>query len=215
MKPRFLFFTLFLAACVSSPGTSVATPSSFVASGAVPATPEAAAYTLNQVITSLSGPLYLTHAGDGSGRLFIVEQAGRILIWQNGAVLPDPFLNLTGSVSTFLEQGLLGLAFDPNYETTGYFWINYTDLDGDTVIARYTVSAADPNRADPESALMILQVDQPYPNHNGGQLAFGPDGFLYIGLGDGGWFGDPQGNGQKLGTLLGKILRLDVTGLYP
>jgi glucose/arabinose dehydrogenase len=114
-----------------------------------------------------------------------------------------------------LERGLLGMAFHPNYSDNGWFFVNYTDMNGDTMVARYTVLADDPNRADPTSAEVILQVDDPYPNHNGGHLAFGLDGYLYIGLGDGGSAGDPHGNGQNTGVLLGKMLRLDLNGALP
>src|SRR5690606_139176 len=112
----------------------------------------------------------------------------------------------------YTERGLLGLAFAPDYAESGRFFINYTDIGGDTVVARYTVSADDPNVADPASAVTILTQQQPYPNHNGGVMAFGPDGYLYIGMGDGGSGGDPQNNGQDRSTLLGKILRIDVSG---
>jgi hypothetical protein len=153
----------------------------------------------------------LKHAGEGSGRLFVVEQAGRIRIIQNGELLPDSFLDIEPLVnSRGNEQGLLGLAFHPDYANNGLFFVNYTDVNGDTVVARYSVSADDPDRADPASAKIILQVDQPFANHNGGDLVFGPDGYLYIGLGDGGSAGDPQGNGQNLTALLGKMLRIDV-----
>ena len=173
-------------------------------------------YRLVEVASGFSRPLYLTHAGDGSGRLFVVEQSGKIKIVEDGQVLPEPFLDVSDVISPealgngYTERGLLGLAFHPDYAENGLFFIDYTDHDGHTVIARYRVSADDPNRADPESAEPILYVVQPYANHNGGQLAFGPDGYLYISLGDGGSGGDPEGNGQNLGTLLGALLRLDV-----
>jgi glucose/arabinose dehydrogenase len=169
------------------------------------------AYALRKIVSGLDEPVFLTHSGDDSGRLFIVEQIGRIRILQNETLLPDSFLDIVPLVnSRGNEQGLLGLAFSPNYATDGQFYINYTDLNGDTVIARYKVSD-DPNRADSNSAEVLMQVDQPYPNHNGGMLAFGPDGYLYIGLGDGGSQGDPSDNGQRLGTRLGKMLRIDVS----
>ncbi|MBF8285408.1 MAG: hypothetical protein HW378_4323 [Anaerolineales bacterium] len=162
-------------------------------------------------MSGLDEPVDLKHAGDGSGRLFVIEQPGRIRIVENGELLPDPFLDIEPLVnSRGNEQGLLGLAFYPDYAANGLFFVNYTDVNGDTVVARYAVSADDPSRADPASAKIILQVDQPFPNHNGGDLVFGPDGYLYIGLGDGGSGGDPQGNGQNLNALLGKMLRIDV-----
>lgn len=134
---------------------------------------------------------------------------------ENGATLADPFLDIREQVgSQGNEQGLLGLVFHPDYENNGFFYVNYTDVNGDTVISRFQVSA-DPNRAEAASEKFLVQVDQPYPNHNGGHLEFGPDGYLYAGLGDGGSGGDPQGNGQSLETLLGKVLRIDVNSGDP
>ena len=134
-----------------------------------------------------------------------------ILIFKGGQLLPTPFLDISLKVgSRYTEQGLLGLAFHPDYARSGFFYVNYTDENGKTVIARFHVSAADPDLADPASETDILRVDQPYNNHNGGGLAFGSDGYLYIGLGDGGSEGDPLLNGQNLRTLLGKMLRIDV-----
>jgi glucose/arabinose dehydrogenase len=163
------------------------------------------------VISGLELPVDIQNAGDGSGRMFIVEKRGRILIAKDDQLLPVPFLDIAGETdSQNNEQGLLGLAFHPDYARTGLFFVNYIDLNGNTVIARFHVSTDDPNRADPASEVDLLHVDQPYANHNGGGLAFGPDGCLYIGLGDGGSAGDPTGNGQNLQTLLGKMLRIDV-----
>jgi glucose/arabinose dehydrogenase len=159
--------------------------------------------------SGLVQPLHITHAGDGSGRLFVVEQAGRIRILEGRALLPAPFLDISDRVSCCGERGLLSVAFPPDYASKGHFYVDYTDLAGDTVVARYRVGA-NPDLADPASEQVVLKVPQPFPNHNGGQLAFGPDGFLYIGLGDGGSGGDPQNNAQNPGTLLGKILRIDV-----
>lgn len=162
------------------------------------------------VASGFNKPVHLTHAGDGSGRHFVVEQAGRILILQNSAINPTPFLDIVNIVgSDANEQGLLSVAFHPRYPDNGFFFVNYTNKDGDTVIARYGVSS-DPNMADPNSAKILLTIDQPYSNHNGGQIAFGPEGYLYIGMGDGGAAGDPHNNGQTLSALLGKILRIDV-----
>lgn len=173
--------------------------------------PDPALYTWSPVVTGLEQPVDLQNAGDGSGRLFVLEKPGRIRIIANGLTLPDPFLDIRDRVGDAgLEQGLLGLAFHPDYAQTGYFYVNYTDVNGDTVIARFQVLPDDPTLADPQSELILLQVDQPYANHNGGGLAFGPDGFLYIGLGDGGSAGDPAGNAQNSDTYLGKMLRLDV-----
>ncbi|WP_420629593.1 PQQ-dependent sugar dehydrogenase [Candidatus Leptofilum sp.] len=170
---------------------------------------------LAPVISGLTQPLYLTHAFDD--RLFIVEQDGLIKIFQNGALLATPFIDLTGPVGyNSNEQGLLGLAFHPNYQENGFFFVNYTDENGRTNIARYRVSD-DPNVADPASGQILLTIPQPFANHNGGMVAFGPDGYLYVGMGDGGSQGDPQNHGQNPGTLLGSILRLDVNsadGIY-
>jgi glucose/arabinose dehydrogenase len=167
---------------------------------------------LQQVAFGFSSPVTVTNAGDGSGRLFIVQQTGEIRILINGTVLPIPFLDISDLVGCCGEQGLLGLAFHPDYADNGFFYVDYTDNAGDTVVARYTVSAKDPNVADPASAYTILTQDQPFSNHNGGQLAFGADGYLYIALGDGGSGGDPQDNGQSLRTWLGKILRVNING---
>jgi glucose/arabinose dehydrogenase len=166
------------------------------------------------VAAGLRFPLGVTHAGDGSGRLISLEQTGRVVVHDGSQVLPSPFLDVSALISCCDEQGLLGLAFHPRFATNGLFYVNYTNTAGDTVIARYQVSG-DPNRADPASAQILLTVAQPFANHNGGQLAFGPDGFLYIALGDGGDGGDPGNRAQNLGTLLGKILRLDVDGASP
>jgi glucose/arabinose dehydrogenase len=164
---------------------------------------------MGQTISGFERPVHITHAGDGSGRLFVVEQEGRIRIIQDGEVLPEPFLDIVPLVSCCIERGLLSVAFPPNNgHSPQHFYIDYTDSNGDTVIARYQVSS-DPNRAGPDSAEVLLTIAQPYGNHNGGQLAFGPDGYLYIGMGDGGSAGDPQNNAQNPGALLGKILRID------
>jgi glucose/arabinose dehydrogenase len=149
---------------------------------------------------------------DGTGRLFVVEQGGRIRIVRDGRLVDAPFLDISGRLSTGGERGLLGLAFPPGFGSIrSDFFVNYTDRDGNTNISAFTVRPGQPDAADPSSERVVLHVDQPYPNHNGGILAFGPDGMLYAGLGDGGSGGDPHGNGQSLGTLLGKILRIDVS----
>ena len=172
--------------------------------------PNPAGFVWQPVIGDLSKPLDLTAPPDGTNRIFIVEQTGAVRILENGSLLPEPFLNYSGKVLTRgSEQGLLGFAFHPRYAENGFFYINYIDLKGNTVIARLSVSD-DPNAADPNSEKQLLYVQQPYPNHNGGGMVFGPDGFLYMSLGDGGSGGDPQGNAQNLRNLLGKILRIDV-----
>jgi glucose/arabinose dehydrogenase len=157
----------------------------------------------------LAFPTSVTHAGDD--RLFLTLRDGRIVIYSNGAVLPTPFLDVRSLVDTQGEGGLLSAAFHPRYAENGFFFVNYTDSASfDTIVARYEVSAGDPNRADPASARVLLRIDQPFSNHNGGQIQFGPDGFLYVGMGDGGAGGDPDCRAQRNDTLLGKMLRLDV-----
>ena len=168
---------------------------------------------LEQVASGLSSPLYLT-APAGDTRLFIVEQGGRIRIVQNGQLLTGPFLDITGVVRSGGEQGLLSVAFHPSYATNGYFYVDYTDSNGDTRIERYTVSA-NANLADATSAKLILFIAQPYSNHNGGLVLFGPDRKLYIGMGDGGSGGDPQNRAQNRDSLLGKLLRIDVDAADP
>ena len=172
--------------------------------------------TLTQILTGLSLPTTVTHAGDL--RLFITQQTGRIAVLQAGAtsINATPFLDVTNLISCCDERGLLGLAFHPHYHDNGFFYIDYTRAsDGATVIARYKVSANDINRADPASAQILLTIGQPFSNHNGGQLQFGPDGYLYIGMGDGGSAGDPGNRAQNLGEFLGKILRIDVDNGTP
>ena len=181
-------------------------------------------FKLTKVASGLRSPIYLTGAGDGSGRLFIVEQAGRILVMKGGRVLPTPFLDIRSLVRSGGEQGLLSVAFHPDFAVNGVFVVDYTRSyghAGDTVIARYR---ADPSSdvADRSSGQTLLTIYQPQSNHNGGLVKFGPDSFLYIGMGDGGAGGDSgaghaaQGNGQSLTTLLGKMLRIAVlpTGPY-
>ncbi|NTW02736.1 MAG: glucose dehydrogenase, partial [Oscillochloris sp.] len=170
---------------------------------------------LELVVDNMNKPTFISGAGDNSGRLFVVEQIGRIWTIRDGARLEQPFLDISAMVgSSGSEQGLLGLAFHPRYAENGIFFVDYTDTKGDTVLARYHASQ-NSDLADPASADVLLQVEQPAANHNGGQLAFGPDGYLYVALGDGGGGGDTYGNGQNLGTLLGTILRLDVDGAHP
>jgi glucose/arabinose dehydrogenase len=165
---------------------------------------------LQPVATGLNNPLYLTTPPGDTDRLFIVEQAGTIRIVKGGALLPDPFLDIRDRVSSGGERGLFCLAFDPAYGSDGRFVVHYTDLNGNTRLSVFHVSA-DPDRADPASETIVLAAQQPFSNHNGGQILFGPDGYLYLGLGDGGGAGDPQGNGQKITDLLGDILRLDLS----
>ncbi len=181
------------------------------------APPTSAQYELEVAFPNLnfSRPVDLQHAGDGSNRLFVVEQTGVIRVFPNttNVAAADTFLDIRGRVNdSGNEEGLLGLAFHPNYAANGYFYVNYTAANPRrTVIARYRVSASNPNRAEAASEFILLTINQPYENHNGGQIAFGPqDGYLYIGMGDGGSGGDPQNNGQDRRTLLGDMLRIDV-----
>lgn len=173
--------------------------------------------TLVPVVGGLDSPVAITHAGDLSGRLFVTLQAGLIVIVEGGAVRSEPFLDIRAIVLAGGERGLLSAAFHPDYASNGRFFVNYTAIgSGDTVVAEYRVSAADPNRADPSSRREILRIAQPFSNHNGGQLQFSPrDGYLYIGMGDGGSGGDPGNRAQDLSTLLGKMLRIDIDGSQP
>lgn len=193
----------------ASPSTSVVAATS--ASGSL----DDVRIELKLISDEVDQPTALTHAGDGSGRLFILEKRGSIRIIQAGALIDEAFLDITDRVgSSGSEQGLLGIAFHPNYEANGYFYLDYTNHDGDTVIARYSATA-DSNQADSESETVLLRQDQPASNHNGGQLAFGPDGYLYIAFGDGGLANDAFGNGQNGQSWLAKILRIDVDGGDP
>src|SRR4030095_13424509 len=167
--------------------------------------------TTEMVTSGLRQPVFAGSPPGDCSRLFVVEQVGTIRIVKHGSLLPTPFLNLTTPVLAGGEQGLLGLAFHPSFATNGFFYVNYTRKpDGAAVVERYQVSA-NPDVADPSSAFPLLVIAQPFDNHNGGMLAFGPnDGFLYIGMGDGGSGGDPFNNAQNLDVLLGKMLSLDV-----
>ena len=199
----------------SSPGSpaSPSTPSASCAAGPViPGTP---ALTATRIVAGLNSPLDLQSAPGDRTRLFVVEQAGRIRVVRGGALVAAPYLDIAARISSGGERGLLGLAFHPQYATNGRFFVNYTDRNGDTRISEFRSPAPSGDTADASSEREVLFVRQPFSNHNGGGLAFGPDGFLYIGLGDGGSGGDPQGNGQNLGARLGKMLRLDVNGASP
>jgi len=205
-----------------APTTSTAPSTSLAATGgsSVPATlptasgsvfdPTRIAITLRPVATVAGGPLAIAAPHDGSGRLFVAAQDGRAWVVDHGTTGSTPLLDLRSLVTSGGERGLLGLAIHPSFPTDPRVFVDYTDLNGNTVVASYRLDPADASRLDPSSAAVILQVGQPFANHNGGALAFGPDGDLYISLGDGGSEGDPQGNGQKLDTMLGKILRIDV-----
>ena len=162
-----------------------------------------------QVASGIAGPTDIQNAGDGSGRIFVVQQSGVIRILKNGSVAGTPFLDIHSRTTGDGERGLLGLAFPPGFAQKQRFYVDYTDLNGNTVIAQYRVGA-NADVADAASEIVLLRITQPFANHNGGQVRFGPDGYLYIAMGDGGSAGDPMRNGQNLGTLLGKLLRIDV-----
>ncbi len=203
-----LGLTLFTACAAEAPEPVIVEPPP--ARTPEPAeTPTATSIELEPIADGFDQPLFVTGAGDGSGRLFVVEKTGRVWIVRGGQRSERPFLDLSGKVSTSSEQGLLGLAFAPDFATSGEFYIDYTDRSGATVVSRLRASG---NEADPESEAVLLRFPQPYANHNGGMIAFGPDGYLYIGTGDGGGGGDPERAGQDLGTYLGKLLRIDVSG---
>jgi len=165
---------------------------------------------IEDVANGFASPVGVTNAGDGSNRLFVTQQGGQIKVVENGVNLSVPFLDISSIITSGGEQGFLGLAFHPNYGSNGFFYVNYTNLAGDTVVARYTVSTGNPNVANSNSAITILNIAQPFSAHNGGDLHFNPiDGYLYISTGDGS--GDPFAS-QNLDGLLGKILRIDVDG---
>src|SRR4051794_34828285 len=179
LRRHFAAAALFMSVMLAFSGSAQAQAASWDPAGF------SSAFTLRPIVKNLNNPVGIVDPGDGSGRLFIVEQPGKILVLKSGSLSPEPFLDISTSVSSGSEQGLLGLAFHPNYAKSGIFVIDYTDVDGNTNIVRYQVDAQNPDLADPASAETLLFIDQPYPNHNGGQLQFGPDGFLYIGMGDG------------------------------
>jgi glucose/arabinose dehydrogenase len=193
--------------------TSTPTPAVVPGVTPVPASPTpaapVAAVGLEPVAEGLRGPLFAGHAGDGSGRLFVLEQAGRVRVLRDGRLLPEPYLDIADRIDAGGERGLLGLAFAPSFAENGSFFVDYTDRDGNTVVSEFRAPDPAADRADPGSERILLRIDQPYANHNGGALAIGPDGLLWIATGDGGSAGDPQGNGQRLDTPLGKLLRID------
>lgn len=170
--------------------------------------PDPGDYEWKTLVTGLDRPVDVQSAFDGSGRLFIIEKYGAIRIVKDGQLSSESFINIDDRVNDYSnEMGLLGLAFHPEFEQNGYFYVNYTGEGGHTRISRFQASG---DVADPASEKILLTVDQPFPNHNGGAVVFGPDGYLYLGLGDGGAGGDPFKNGQDTTALLGKILRIDV-----
>lgn len=174
-----------------------------------------ASLVLSPIATGLDRPVSLAVAPGDATRLFVTEQPGRVRIVKNGSLLASPFLDLRNRVSCCGERGLLSIAFHPAYPVNGFFYVNYTDTSGNTVVSRFKVDAGNPDLANSGSESILLRVTQPFANHNGGQLQFGPDGYLYIGTGDGGSAGDPGDRAQNPGELLGKILRIDVDGAAP
>jgi glucose/arabinose dehydrogenase len=209
---------------LAAPPTAMALPPTATAAAPARFDPAQVELALEPIAVGLASPIQATHAGDGGGRLFVVEKAGTVRVVADGRVAAEPFLDLRDRVgSRGSEQGLLGLAFHPQFATNGRLFVNYTDRNGDTVVSelnsglqeRIRGSAAHGAAVDPASERRILALDQPAANHNGGNLVFGPDGFLYIGTGDGGGANDRFGNGQDPTSLLGKMLRLDVDGATP
>jgi glucose/arabinose dehydrogenase len=206
----------------STPGSSTASPigSAGPNPSATAGAPSAGPVDLNSIAVTLEpfatvdgGPLAMTAPDDGTGRLFLATQDGRIWVVEaDGSVLPDPMINLGPKIRSGGEQGLLGIAVHPSFPTDPRVFVDYTDTNGDTIVSSLRLDPDNPDRLDAGLEQRILFVDQPYANHNGGALAFGPDGYLYVSLGDGGSGGDPQNNAQRLDSLLGKILRLGVDG---
>jgi glucose/arabinose dehydrogenase len=208
-RPTFLFLAALIAIAALfiavGPRPGAADAKGRAARGAAPP-----AVALQKVPGAFDQPVYVTAPPGDATRLFVVEKTGRIRIVKNGVVLAQPFLDLSGVVSTDGERGLLSLAFAPGYASNGRFYVDYTNRSGDTRVVRYAVSGTDPDRAAMSTRRVLLRVRQPYSNHNGGQLQFGPDGRLYVGMGDGGSAGDPQGHAQDLRSRLGKLLRINV-----
>jgi glucose/arabinose dehydrogenase len=221
-RARALLGGALLLAAIVAPGSTTAQPTPAAASDggarapggatAAPGGATGATIALDQRVQGLSSPVFITAAGDGSNRFFIVEQTGRIRVWVPGAgVRSTPFLNLSSEVSLAFERGLLGLAFHPDYETNRKLYVYFTRGDGDIVIREYKVKRSNPNRVKTDSARLVLRIEHSAENnHNGGMLLFGPDGYLYFGTGDGGGSDDPHERGQRTDTLLGKLLRIDV-----
>ena len=197
-----------LAAEARVPPAAGATGGGSQAAAPLAAAPPAVA--LERLPFAFDQPVYVAAPPGDTARLFVVEKGGRILIVRDGALLPRPFLDVSGKVSRGGEQGLLSMAFHPRYAANGRFYVNYTNLSGDTRVVRYRVSAANPDVAATSTARVVLRVSQPYSNHNGGQLQFGPSGRLFVGMGDGGSGGDPQRRAQDPRSRLGKLLRLNV-----
>jgi len=199
-----------------APAASVSATVSVASASPTTASPTTAKIQLALQAHGLSRPVFVTSARDNTDRLFVVEQTGKIKIVKHGVVWSTPFLDISGIITHGSEQGLLGLAFHPNFTTNHKLYVDYTDYNGNTVIREYRVSSTNGNVVATSTARTILVIWQPYDNHNGGMIAFGPDGYLYIGMGDGGSGGDPGNRAQNTKNLLGKILRIDVNGTtYP
>ena len=216
-----LLFALVLVGLAVGPSTVVASsaPARTVAATQAGVTPTAFVpgnihLTFSRVARGFSDPVFVTTPPADSSRLFVVEQTGRIRLIRHGVLQSTPFLDLRAKVSTGGERGLLGLAFHPDYNTNGKFYVDYTDRNGNTVIEQYRRSTSNAQRANPTPKL-VIRITQPYANHNGGMLAFGPDRYLYVGMGDGGSAGDPQNRAQNVDSLLGKILRLNIDTSKP
>ncbi len=203
------------APATQTPNTSETATSSAQATGGAPGEYVQLSelkLSLSKVADGFSSPLYVTNAADGSGRLFVVEQTGKVRVVRGRTIAPGAFLDVTSLVSTGGERGLLGLAFAPDYKTSGRFYVDYTDARGNTVVARYVASPPSSDTPKLAGPTRLLYIQQPYSNHNGGCIQFGPDGMLYVGMGDGGSAGDPENRAQNLASPLGKMLRIDVSG---
>jgi glucose/arabinose dehydrogenase len=174
--------------------------------------PNAVTLEIDVIAGGLASPVDVAAADDGSGRVFVVEQAGRIRLIQAGRLVTRPLLDIRERIASGGERGLLGLALHPDFPSDPHLFVDYTDVNGDTVVSEFRLDATDGDIADPDSERILIQIDQPFENHNGGAVAFGSDGMLYVSTGDGGSGGDPEGNGRRLDTLLAKILRIDVDG---
>lgn len=194
------------------PGASSSEQSPASTAPASTLNPDGVTLEIEVTASGLTSPVDVTSAGDGSGRVFVVEQPGRIRLVRDGRLLTQPFLDISARIASGGERGLLGLAFHPDFPADPRLFVDYTDVNGDTVVSEFRLDPSDPDRADPGSERILIQVDQPFPNHNGGAVLFGLDGMLYVSTGDGGSGGDPQGNGRRVDTLLAKVLRIDVDG---
>jgi glucose/arabinose dehydrogenase len=205
MKTPWILSCVSALSLAAAPASNTATPGGQL--------PKSAKVALVQVASGFVDPVRVTPAPDGSDRLFVCERPGVVRLIKGGKVQDKPFLDIHDTVvSSFLEQGLYDLEFHPKFKENGKFYVHYSDMwfNGASFIVEYQVNAKNPDRADPESARVVMQINRPYANHNGGEIAFGPDGYLYIGSGDGGWEGDVLGAGQDLSSYLGKLLRIDV-----